>query len=164
MANVHNTFIRALNSIYLQAPYITTPALASDFLEYCRCLGPLIKLHHDAEIQLLFPQLEKMSEGRLSMSDNVHQHEAFHSQLDAFNRYSSETRPEDFSGEKMRELLDALAPGLLKHLREEIPTLMQFREYGEAVRKLHGEFEVYVRKHVDNVSLFGLHNGATGIG
>ena len=153
MANVHNTFIRALNTIYLQAPYINTPALASDFLEYCRCLGPLIKLHHDAEEQLLFPQLEKMSEGRISMSDNLHQHEAFHPQLDAFNQYSSGTKPEDFSGDKMRKLLDALAPELLKHLREEIPTLMQFREYGDKVRILHDEFEVYVRKHVDNVSL-----------
>lgn len=152
MANVHNTFIRALNTIYLQAPYITTPELAADFFQYCQSLGSLIHLHHSTEEDLLFPALNKLSGRDSLMEANVHQHEEFQPTLAEFNTYCIETKPEDYSAERVKTLIDSFAPALLKHLSDEIPTLMQLKDYGKTVMEAHEKFEVEVRKKVDAVS------------
>jgi hemerythrin-like domain-containing protein len=152
MANVHNTFIRALNTIYLQAPYITTPELAVDFFQYCQSLGSLIHLHHSTEEALLFPALNKLSGKEDLMDINVHQHEDFQPRLAEFNAYCTLTKPEDYSAEKVRTLIDSFAPALMKHLSDEIPTLMLLRDNGKKVMEAHEKFEVEVRKKVDAVS------------
>jgi hemerythrin-like domain-containing protein len=151
MANVHNTFIRTLNTIYLQAPYITTPRLAADFFQYCRSLGSLLYLHHSQEEAVLFPKLEKLSGQKGLMEVNVHQHDVFQPKLAEFNTYVETTKPGDYSAEKMKELIDAFAPALMTHLSDEIPTLMALRKYGKDVQKAHDEFEAEVRRIVDAV-------------
>src|SRR5271169_4559303 len=105
MANVHNTFIRALNTIYLQAPYITTPDLAADFFQYCQSLGALIHLHHTTEEGLLFPAIDKLTGQKGLMDVNVHQHDEFQPKLEVFNRYCVETKPRDYSATKVKELI-----------------------------------------------------------
>jgi hemerythrin-like domain-containing protein len=151
MANVHNTFIRTLNTIYLQAPYITTPELAADFFQYCRSLGSLLYLHHSQEEEVLFPKWEKLSGQKGLMEVNVHQHEEFQPKLAEFNTYVETTKPRDYSAEKMKELIDAFAPALMTHLADEIPTIMALRKYGKDVQKAHDEFEAEVRRIVDAV-------------
>jgi hemerythrin-like domain-containing protein len=151
MANVHNTFIRTLNTIYLQAPYITTPELAADFFQYCRSLGSLLYLHHSLEEEVLFPKWEKLSGQKGLMEVNVHQHEEFQPKLAEFNTYVETTKPRDYSAEKMKELIDAFAPALMTHLVDEIPTIMALRKYGKDVQKAHDEFEAEVRRIVDAV-------------
>lgn len=163
MANVHNTFIRTLNTIYLQAPYITTPGLAADFFQYCRSLGSLLYLHHSQEEAVLFPKLEKLA-GQLGLMEvNVHQHDEFQPRLAEFNEYVETTKPADYSSEKIKELIDAFAPALMKHLADEIPTLMGLRKYGQDVKKAHDEFEVEVRRIVDAVSFFSRPSLTPGI-
>ncbi len=162
MANVHNTFIRTLNTIYLQAPYITTSRLAADFFQYCRSLGSLLYLHHSQEEAVLFPKWEKLSGQKGLMGANVHQHEEFQPKLAEFNKYVETTEPGDYSAEKMKELIDAFAPALMTHLADEIPTIMALREYGSDVKKAHDEFESEVRRIVDAVCHFPtLHNHRT---
>jgi len=156
MANVHNTFIRTLNTIYLQAPYITTPSLAADFFQYCRSLGSLLYLHHTQEEAVLFPKWEKLSGQKGLMDVNVHQHELFQPKLAEFNTYVETTKPEDYSAEKMKELIDAFAPALVTHLTDEIPTIMALRRYSKDVKKAHDEFELEVRRIVDAVGYFYL--------
>jgi hypothetical protein len=151
MANVHNTFIRTLNTIYLQAPYITTPQLAADFFEYCKSLGSLLYLHHSQEEAMLFPKWEKLSGQKGLMEVNVHQHEEFQPKSAEFNTYVETTKPRDYSAEKMKELIDAFAPALMTHLPDEIPTVMPLRNYGKDVQKAHDEFEAEVRRIVDAV-------------
>jgi len=151
MANVHNTFIRTLNTIYLQAPYITTPGLAADFFQYCRSLGSLLYLHHSQEEAVLFPKWEKLSGQKGIMEVNVHQHEKFQPKLAEFNTYVETTKPGDYNAEKMKELIDAFAPALMTHLADEIPTIMALRKYGNDVKKAHDEFEMEVRRIVDAV-------------
>jgi hemerythrin-like domain-containing protein len=152
MANVHNTFIRTLNTIYLQAPYITTPSLAADFFQYCRSLGSLLYLHHSQEEAVLFPALEKLAGKEGIMEVNVHQHDEFQPKLAEFNTYVETTKPEDYSAERVKELIDRFAPALTTHLADEIPTLMLLREYGQKVKDAHDAFEVEVRRIVDAVN------------
>jgi iron-sulfur cluster repair protein YtfE (RIC family) len=140
-----------LNTIYLQAPYITTPELAADFFQYCQSLGSLIHLHHSTEEDLLFPALNKINGQESLMEANVHQHDEFQPRLAEFNTYCIETKPEDYSAESIKTLIDSFAPALMKHLSDEIPTLMQLRDHGKEVMEAHDKFEVEVRKKVDAV-------------
>jgi hemerythrin-like domain-containing protein len=154
MANVHNTFIRTLNTIYLSAPYIATPSLAADFFQYCRSLGSLLYLHHSQEEAVLFPALEKLAGKKGIMEVNVQQHDVFQPRLAEFNKYVETTKPADYSAERVRELVDAFAPALMTHLADEIPTLMGLREYGQKVKDAHDVFEAEVRRIVDAVSRY----------
>lgn len=90
--------------------------------------------------------------GKDVMNINIHQHEAFQPQLDAFNAYCANTKADDFDSLELRRLMDELAPVLLKHLAEEIPTLIALKPYGQKVQDAHDKFEVEVRKDLDMVS------------
>jgi hypothetical protein len=46
MANVHNTLIRGLNSIILQAPNVKEPQDVKDFMKYAEIWHTLIHEHH----------------------------------------------------------------------------------------------------------------------
>lgn len=159
MALVHNTFIRALNSIYLHAPLIapSNTSLSRDLLTYCSCWVALVALHHQTEEKFLFSAFEKrIPSAKGILSTNVHQHEEFHAGLAAFEKYvdSALAGSEPYSSEKLLKLIDDFSEPLMKHFSDEIPTLMKLKEanQGEDVMKVHEEFEVIVRKDIDGVS------------
>ncbi len=57
MALGHNVFIRGMNSIYRQAPYIK-PEDHMDFINYAKCWAEVLDAHHTMEETSLFPQIE----------------------------------------------------------------------------------------------------------
>jgi hemerythrin-like domain-containing protein len=159
MALVHNTFIRALNSIYLHAPLITTSnkSLSRDLLSYCQCWVALVALHHETEEKFLFSAFEERIPGAKGiLAVNVHQHEEFHDGLAAFEKYvdSALAGKESYNSERLLKLIDGFSEPLMKHFNDEILTLMRMEEagQGEEVMKVHNEFEVIVRKDIDAVS------------
>jgi hemerythrin-like domain-containing protein len=158
MALVHNTFIRALNSIYLHAPLIaaSNKSLSHDLLSYCQCWVALVALHHQTEEKFLFSAFEKRIPGAKGILDmNVHQHEEFHDGLAAFEKYvdSALAGKELYDSERLLKLIDSFSEPLMKHFNDEIATLMRLEEaaQGSEVMKVHEEFEVIVRKDVDAV-------------
>lgn len=158
MALVHNTLIRALNSIYLHAPLIapSNTSLARDLLTYCQCWVASVALHHQTEEKFLFPALEeRIASAKGILAVNVHQHEEFHGGLVAFEKYVDDALAgrEDYEGEKLLKLVDNFSGPLMKHFAEEVDTLMRLDEAGQGkeVMKVHEEFEVLVRKDVDAV-------------
>jgi hemerythrin-like domain-containing protein len=160
MALVHNTFIRALNSIYLHAPLIApgNKSLARDMLTYCKCWVALVALHHQAEESFLFSAFEKrIPTAKGILATNVRQHDEFHSGLAAFKKYVEIALAggEPYCSEKLLKLVDEFSEPLMKHFTDEIPTLMRMQEAGqrEEVMKIHEEFEVIVRKNI-NVVIF----------
>lgn len=159
MALVHNTFIRALNSIYLHAPLIAprNKSLARDLLTYCQCWVALVALHHQTEEKFLFSAFEKRIPTAKGILDtNIHQHEEFHSGLAEFEKYveSALAGDEPYSSETLLKLIDGFSEPLMKHFNDEISTLMRMQEagQGEEVMKVHEEFEVIVRRDIDGVS------------
>lgn len=158
MALVHNTFIRALNSIYLHAPLIA-PAnthLTRDLLSYCQCWVALVALHHKTEETFLVSAFEKRIPGAKVIWDvNVHQHEEFHDGLAVFENYIdfALAGKQDYDSLKLLELIDGFSGPLMKHFGDEIETLMRLEELGRGddVMKVHEEFEVIVRKDIDGV-------------
>jgi hemerythrin-like domain-containing protein len=158
MALVHNTFIRALNSIYLHAPLIATSnqSLSRDLLSYCQCWVALVTLHHQTEEKFLFSAFEERIPGAKGiLAVNVHQHEEFHDGLAAFEKYvnSALAGRESYDSERLLKLIDGFSEPLMKHFNDEIPTLMRMEEAGQGddIMKVHEEFEVIVWKDIDGV-------------
>jgi hypothetical protein len=81
MCHVHNIFIRALNSVCLQAPFIHNATDIADLLFYTKTLVITINAHHDGEELYLFPQLGEYTKDPNIMAVNQAQHAAFHQSL-----------------------------------------------------------------------------------
>ncbi|KFY88129.1 hypothetical protein V498_06901 [Pseudogymnoascus sp. VKM F-4517 (FW-2822)] len=134
MAIAHNTMIRALNSIYLQAPHVK-PEDYKDFIGYSQCWYQMITNHHRGEEDRLFPQIEERTEKGL-MEVNVEQHHAFEAGVEAYNTYLQSllaTSTASFSGPELVSIIDSFAPALTTHLADEIPFLLSLRRYGDSL-------------------------------
>ena len=55
MVLIHNCFIRAMNSIYYHAPYVTEPKDIRDYLHFCATFVAVLFHHHDCEERFIFP-------------------------------------------------------------------------------------------------------------
>jgi hemerythrin-like domain-containing protein len=142
MALAHNLLIRYLNSIYLQATGISKTKDVTDFLFYCQSWCSVIHEHHAGEEKPLFPRIEKLTGETDIMEESVEEHKAFSAGIDEFERCVRDTSAEEFDGQKLRSLIDAFAPALLKHLRAEVSTLVTIGErYGGD--KLHAIFDAF---------------------
>jgi len=129
MCHVHNTLIRGLNSIYLQAPHVSSPTDIKDFLFYCGAWVKMVEHHHDTEESTLFPAIEEFTKQPGLMEGNREQHLAFHSGMEAFFKYAQTTRPEAYSWTTMKGLIGGFAPALMKHLVDEIDSLLNLQGY-----------------------------------
>lgn len=58
MACAHNGMLRALNSIYNQCLYVSRPQDVKDLLTYTKFWAGWIHVHHDAEGEMFFPDVE----------------------------------------------------------------------------------------------------------
>ncbi len=75
MTLLYNGIIRALNSIYLQAPYVLLND-HNDFIAYCQCWVRMVNSYHRGEEVALFPDIEKAlgAVGKGIMDINLKQH------------------------------------------------------------------------------------------
>lgn len=153
MALAHNGIIRGLNSIYLQAaqiPHEDTVAIR-DFLTYCQCWCESIHHHHDAEEEIFFPSIERISGVEGLMARNIEQHRAFTPGFEEFYEYSRTCRLEDYEGQKLKSLVEGFAEPLTQHLRDEIETLRALDKYdSRPIRQAYTRFEK-VLMATDNV-------------
>ncbi|KAI5795656.1 hypothetical protein EDC01DRAFT_653059 [Geopyxis carbonaria] len=134
MCLVHNSIIRALNSIYLQAPHIS-PADVPDFVTYCKAWCGFIHVHHDGEEAHFFPQIAAATGVPNIMEINVNQHQSFGAglrELEAYIKTCTEDNSQ-YNGAQICSLIDSFAPDLTTHLHGEIPTLLALREYKDKV-------------------------------
>ena len=154
MSLAHNGIIRGLNSIYLQAPHLPPHdvATARDFLTYSQCWSESMHHHHDAEEKKFFPAVESITGIAGLMEGNVEQHRAFTPGFEAFERYCRTCPPEDYDGQKVRELVEGFAEPLVKHLHDEIETLRGLGRYDSVrLREAYQAFEKELMA-TDNVS------------
>jgi hypothetical protein len=134
MALVHNMAIRGLNSIYLQAPHIQP----GDEKAFCRYIGGwylLLHSHHAGEEAMLFTWIEDKTGVEGIMETNREQHKSFHDAIDEFHIYADAViaGTEKYDGGKVVAMIDVFGEPLIQHLRDEIPTIVGLRQYGEKV-------------------------------
>ncbi|KAK0625059.1 hypothetical protein B0T17DRAFT_508076 [Bombardia bombarda] len=162
MAIAHNLMTRILNTIYLQAPHIssTPPSDAISFSRYILSWCTILRLHHNAEEASLFPYIEATAGVAGLMDANVAQHEAFHEGLDKFTAYAQGVadRKERYDGGKVVEMIDGFGPALASHLADEIPSLEGLRGYGDEERfaALGGQLADMGQHGQREISLVGL--------
>jgi hemerythrin-like domain-containing protein len=142
MANVHNTLLRGLNSIYLQAPHVSELADIMDLMFYTKAWAASVHVHHASEETVFFPKVDAWAkEARLDaglMEGNIEQHHAFETGLEETLKWSEEVRAgtKAFDAKKLIGLIDTFAPLLTQHLHDEIDTLIRLEKCdGEKVRK-----------------------------
>lgn len=131
MASTHNVMIRQMNSMYLQAPYLTSKDDQLDLCQYAVFWKELLHHHHQIEETILFPDIERISGETGIMGGNVEQHHAFIPALDAFGQYAQGclSKEKTFDAKHFIGLMDSFAPTLSTHLRDEIETLLGLGKY-----------------------------------
>lgn len=125
MAQIHNTMIRAFNASYNQCLSVQSATQeAADFLLFNRLLFNMLEHHHRVEEEFMFPAVEKLLGVPGAMETNVEQHHAFEKGLELYGEYVIKTKPEEFCGHQLRDILDSFVAVLVRHLHDEIPTLL----------------------------------------
>jgi hypothetical protein len=132
MGVVHNFFLRGLNSIYLQAPYVH-PADYADFVAYASCFYPSVFHHHDGEETRVFPQIEALVGQPGVMDINVEQHKVFHDGMENMRDYLSSLagKESEFDGKKLVAIIDSFGPALHEHLVAEVQFIDDLRRFGD---------------------------------
>lgn len=134
MALVHNCIIRALNSIYIQAPHIPV-SQHQNFTRYCIATAQGLSAHHDGEEKTFFPALERLTGETGLMDANVQGHRDFDTAFGAWAVWleSCAAAKQGFSAETCRSMMDSFMPPLAAHLAAEIPTLLSLSRFGDAL-------------------------------
>ncbi|KAI9745885.1 MAG: hypothetical protein M1818_000566 [Claussenomyces sp. TS43310] len=161
MALMHNAIIRALNSVYKQAPHVEAHDY-KDFISYALHWYEILyrlKLrldHHESEEEFFFPAIEEAAGEKGLMDVNVEQHHAFLPGLDKYKDYLLEAQkaPETFSGKKLTSIIDEFGAMVCTHLEEEIPSLLELARLGDKV-PLEELMRVEGRKSGENNSRAG---------
>lgn len=161
MANVHNTFLRGLNSIYLQIPYINLPTDISDLLLYIKAWADSVHHHHSLEESFIFPRwgtlLKEAGITEDVMSANVAQHDEFEPKMLACLEWCEDVRAgnKEYDREELVSRIDGFAKVLMQHLHDEIETLMKLDPCdGKAVKKIFDDGANEGLKTADTVSYF----------
>jgi hemerythrin-like domain-containing protein len=142
MANVHNVLLRGLNSIYLQAPHVTSPPDIADLLLYTKAWADTVHHHHSLEESIFFPRADALAREagvqESLMNPNVDQHQLFEPMVQKTMEWVDEVRrgEKEYECKTLLGLIDSFAPVLTKHLHDEIDTLMGLEACdGEKIKK-----------------------------
>ena len=151
MANAHNGLIRSLNSMYLQAPYVTKDADIQDLLQFAIFWESWIEEHHLGEEKFFFPDVARITGQKDIMDTNIEQHHAFLPGMQDFLAYVKECKKGDCAGKfdrvKFVQLIDSFGPLLAKHLTDEIETLLELEKYDiKAIKEAYIRFDLKMRK------------------
>ena len=138
MSHAHNCLLRGLNAIMLQAPYIPSAGSPgydeSDVRDLLICIQTWVKTvhhHHDVEERVMFPEIQKMTGDEGLFSGAVHQHHEFHDGLVELLRIVEEMQTDlaRYSWVDLKAIIDGFAPALVKHLRDEIGTILSLERF-----------------------------------
>ncbi|RAL12065.1 uncharacterized protein BO97DRAFT_345986 [Aspergillus homomorphus CBS 101889] len=152
MAFAHNSMLRGLNSIYLQAPHISDPQDISDFLFFVHAWAGWVSHHHVLEEEKMFPGFESVIGIPSFLESNVEQHHSFQPLLKQLLEYSTETQPADYQATVVRQLIEKMAPSFRQHLSDEITSLLSMEPYdGDALLKVYRECEADAGKQDKHV-------------
>lgn len=142
MAFAHNSMLRGLNSIYLQASFVQKPRDVSDFLFFIYAWAGWVSHHHVLEEEKMFPGFERVIGVPNFLETNVEQHHSFQPLLKKLLEYSSKTQPADYQASVVRQLIEEMAPSFRQHLSDEISSLLSMEPYdGDALLEIYKECE-----------------------
>jgi len=140
MAFSHNAILRGINCIYLQALNVKKTEDIEDLLFLTRLWTKWLMNHHDIEEDRIFPGFEEVAGKPGLLNANVQQHHIFSGSLEDLLAYATSTSPKEYSGQRLRAIIDSFSEPLCIHLHEEVDTLLSLRSYdGPALLKVWKE-------------------------
>jgi len=162
MANVHNVLLRALNSIYHQAPFIQLPGDVADLMLYVTAWADTVHHHHSLEETMFFPKIEQIAreagidgwEGM--MGGNMDQHHEFEPKIAGLVKWAEEVEAGErtYDAVELNRLIDEFAPILTQHLHDEIDTLIRLEKCdGEKIKQAMKEVADEGAKTADPVRI-----------
>jgi hypothetical protein len=152
MAMTHNTFFRALNAIYHQAPLIVPGTQdAVDFLAYCGVAYDFIHHHQITEELHYFPEIERVAKIPGLMETNVLQHQLMDAGLEKFRRYAETTHKDAYNGEELRSIIDGFAVAFEEHNHAEIDTILSLHDNidSDVLKDIEQRMRYLAEKHSD---------------
>lgn len=155
MVGVHNAFIRAINSAYLQAPYVKSGTDLHDLAAYVGIWIYTLHKHHRAEETVAFPGMMRVSNGELGKetAQNLEQHEMLDRKLHELESWCKEDPEKEGWVDELRKRIELAMDVIHVHLTEEIPTLQALVKYDpKAVRRVIDEVKKEVKAESDYVS------------
>lgn len=72
----------------------------------------------------MFPEYEKLLKRPGAMDENVAGHEKFMEGFHVFVKYVNKTSADEYNGLTLRHIIESFGSDLVRHLHEEIPTLV----------------------------------------
>ncbi|KPI35470.1 uncharacterized protein AB675_10915 [Cyphellophora attinorum] len=163
MTLVHNCLIRAVNSIYYHAPYVTTTKDIRDFLHFCAIFVEVTLHHHDGEETYIFPPWAEQTNCPALLKENHAEHRLFHHGFEQLSRYAKTTDPSAYKSEDLLAILEDFTDPLAAHLTNEIDSILRMQEYSSEVAKKI--FKEGVQKSMEGADkadhlpfLFGTHD------
>ena len=118
LALTHNVVIRALNTIWLNAPLIQ-PEDETAFAGYALACVGMIKWHHEMQERILFPLLQLKL---MDMRKNMAQHIAVEGRLGEFEKYLIRVRDkvEKLDADRVLEMRRGFGGLLVQHFHDEV--------------------------------------------
>lgn len=131
IAQIHNVMIRGVNSMLIQAPFISRPTDIKDFTDYCLTLCVLIHEHYNTEEVLTFPLIEDATGIPGIMDKNVVQHESFLPMLYHFKNHLTQMKlvVRKYDTMKFVAHLNAFSGLMVQHLSDEVKMLVDMEKY-----------------------------------
>lgn len=151
MCSMHNAIFRGFNCIYQQAPYVVDADKAS-FVGYCLTWYRVLKYHTENEDSSLFPRTEellkdnsiwegmhqehgmspvgRLTQGERACSELTTVEDAFQPGLVNFEEYLRTLQsPQDFSGQRLREIMASFQDPFETHFRNEISVIANLSKH-----------------------------------
>jgi len=139
MALTHNVILRGLNASFNQCLSVSPKTKeAQDFLLFNQCLFEILHAHHIVEEERMFVAIEKFTGVPGIMDKNLQEHKDFQEGLEKYRQYIFETNSADYDGQKLQALLEGFGKTVELHLHNEIPTLLDLKDYDAAQLKALG--------------------------
>lgn len=130
MAQIHNTILRGINSIYNQAGHIKPgTADCEDFIFYNRCVYDFLHHHHRMEEEIFFPSLREVTGDPAFCDVLTKEHDVFDAGAEKWKEYIYTVRPEEYDGLKLKALIEGFGLALHDHLVAEIAWLLSMSKY-----------------------------------
>lgn len=123
MTSIHNTFIRAINSVYNHALTISpSTKQCEDFLRFCQILCKMLNHYSTVKNSYLFPAFQNLASSSGVLEATSSDHAAIMREFFTFRNHVLDPNTiKTFDGMSLRRMIEGFAPELIQRLHDQIP-------------------------------------------
>lgn len=118
--------LRGINSLFLQAPFLTALGDVVDFLFLAQSWAGWVRQHHDHLRTRMYPQFEAVLGKPGALITRLEETESFLPALEGLARYAAQARdqPETYEAAELLPIIEDLAPRLHHYFGAQVAAMM----------------------------------------